>query len=65
MIYCRYNKCSKCGESSIKSEYDNGTALSELPKNWNMTSKNESIRRTCLNCGYVWHEDCLDAEEKK
>lgn len=53
-------KCTVKATTSIK--YCKGTVMS-CPAHPN--EQGEHLHRTCQTCGYVWAEDCADAEEDK
>ena len=49
--YIKDTICSKCGEEHIRTEfYQNELIYNDFGR----------IKRTCINCGYVWYEKSLD-----
>jgi predicted nucleic-acid-binding Zn-ribbon protein len=51
-------KCVKCGHGKAETKHCTGNYLcARFP-----FEIGDHIDRRCTNCGYVWAEDCLDAE---
>ncbi len=48
--YKKGHACEKCGERDAKSEFKGTLYLGFFYVSDNI------IKRTCRNCGYVWHE---------
>lgn len=62
--YNKNNPCQKCGATLIEDVYNNGLpkekmieTVGSLPENF---TPEETIKRTCLNCGYSWDEEPLN-----
>lgn len=53
------SQCIKCGSMHATSQYEAPVVL------LGSISAVEAIKRTCVKCGFVWHESTLESIEKQ
>lgn len=56
--------CCKCGGVEIVTTYRKGSDVAYGPCGEDCPD-GEHLHRTCKTCGYMWHEPCQDAKEKR